>query len=209
VRRDGGTFFRDGVVRLNSDFSVDRTFGTDGIATGPQHPVVRGLAFIAQSSDGRKIVVAGNDGVSRTSPDGFPFSVGFGAVWRIAIDATPTAELTAKRATIFTVVYRSSKGIDVSTLDGRELRVIGPASFVATPKLIGVKSSDGGKVVTATYSLKVRAGTAAGTYRVVLQAGQVLDLAGSANERLDLGSFVVNDVRRRIGGDLISIASRD
>ena len=114
----------------------------------------------------------------------------------------PTASLSAGdigtsggTTQTFTVTYSDSSGIQVSTLDGTDIQVLGPNGFNSPATLVSVDTNSNGTPRTATYRITAPGGTwdAAdnGSYSVVLQANQVSDTVGNFMSLTSLGSFSV------------------
>jgi hypothetical protein len=96
----------------------------------------------------------------------------------------------------FTVTFADNGKIDVSTLDGNDVRVTGPGGFDAPATLVSVDVASDGSPRTATYRITPPGGAwdpaDDGTYTVSLQPGQVLDVAGNPAPAADLGTFAVD-----------------
>ena len=106
----------------------------------------------------------------------------------------PTAATTgiAKGATIdFTVVYSDNLAIDVSTIDGNDLRVTSPGGFDQLASLVSVSDIDNGTPRTAVY--QITAPTAPGTYQFSIDSNQVADANGNTVATGVLGYFEISD----------------
>ncbi len=100
----------------------------------------------------------------------------------------------------FTLVLSDNLAIDMSSLDGNDIRVSGPSGFSQLAALGGVSPATDGTPRTATYRITPPGGTwdsaDSGTYTVSLEANQVNDTAGSAAVASTLGIFEVNLIHR-------------
>ncbi|MHB1033059.1 MAG: FG-GAP-like repeat-containing protein [Pirellulales bacterium] len=95
----------------------------------------------------------------------------------------------------FTVTYSDNYGIDVSDLDGSDLRVTGPNGFDQLAVLVSVNDETDGTPRVATYSIAAT-GDAwdvvdKGTYTVSTEANQVHDINGNVLPEQLLGTFRV------------------
>jgi hypothetical protein len=96
----------------------------------------------------------------------------------------------------FTVVYTDNVTVDVSTLDGNDLRVTGPRGFDTSARLVSVDSLSDGTPRTATYAVDPPSGTSwvptdNGTYSVWIQTNQVSDTESAWVSPGLLGEFNV------------------
>jgi len=120
------------------------------------------------------------------------------------VDAVaPAAELAAASITTrgatthtFTVTYSDNVAVDVSDIDGSDVRVTGPNGFSQYATLVGVDVDSDGTPRTATYRITAPGDgwdiADNGTYAVTLGAGQVSDTSGNFVEAGGLGAFSVN-----------------
>lgn len=126
--------------------------------------------------------------------------------------AAPTALLahvnnitTSDASTPISVRFRDNSAVDVSTIDGADLRVTGPNGFARVATLQSVTEGTDANELTATYQLAA-AGTAwdpadNGVYTVQLQANAVTDTGGVAVAAGALGTFTVAVQRFAIVSD--------
>ncbi|GEM_PF-2288720 len=116
-------------------------------------------------------------------------------------ETSSTASLSAANITegdgtthTFSVTYMDDDGVNLSTLDGNDIRVTGANSFNQLAYLIGVNQS--GADVTGFYRINAPGGSwdtaDNGTYSVALQNGQVKDTQNNAFPSGNLGTFQVN-----------------
>ncbi|MCX5662983.1 MAG: right-handed parallel beta-helix repeat-containing protein, partial [Planctomycetota bacterium] len=109
--------------------------------------------------------------------------------------AASVSNVTAAGATsyTFTVTFSDNAGINVSTLDGSDVRVTGPNGFSQLAALVSVNVNSNGTPRTATYSIAAPGGAwsvgANGTYSVALVAGQVADTSGNTAAASTLATF--------------------
>ncbi|MDH7598101.1 MAG: Ig-like domain-containing protein [Sedimentisphaerales bacterium] len=120
--------------------------------------------------------------------------------------APPIASLEIEDVTLpatghsFTVVYRSSIGIDTASLDGLDILVTGPNGFSQTAELVGLDPTSSSTEVRAIYRISAPRGLWAavdnGTYTVSMRSSQVKDLDIPAHfvPAGVLGQFVVDVV---------------
>jgi hypothetical protein len=106
------------------------------------------------------------------------------------------AVTSGSTSSTFTLVVSDNLAIDVSSLDGSDVRVVGPNGFSQLASLVGVNPAGDGTPRTVTYQITAPAGTwdagDGGTYTVTLEAGQVSDTAGNLAAGAALGSFQVS-----------------
>ena len=149
----------------------------------------------------RLVVTGGSDGIAHDH-----------ANWANAqlITGTPTPDTTAPTATAtavnittsgtstydFTVTYIDNQSVNITTLDGSDVRVSGPNSFNQLASLVSVSPAGNGTPRTATYRITAPGGVwdpaDNGAYTIALQASQVTDLSGNAVAAGTLGTFQVN-----------------
>ncbi|MCX5662489.1 MAG: hypothetical protein NTW19_22640, partial [Planctomycetota bacterium] len=187
------------------------TASAAGVTDNAYHAlrVVRSGQTVTVSRDGSVLMTATNAALAAVG------SVGVGSyndaanfddisVTVPAADTTaPTASLTAGNVSAaggtsysFTVTFSDNAGINVSTLDGSDVRVTGPNGFSQLAGFVGVDVNSNGTPRTATYSITPPSGTWAfsgnGSYSVALIAGQVADTSGNTAAAATLGSFTVS-----------------
>lgn len=126
-------------------------------------------------------------------------------------NAAPTPSLTANNIDVtsgdteaytFTVQYSDNWGVDLSTLDSKDIKVTGPNGFSKAATLVSSSLSSNGKVATATYEIAPPGSywniQETGTYTIEMQSNQVLDLVNNPVAAGNLGTF---DVSVTSGGD--------
>jgi hypothetical protein len=95
----------------------------------------------------------------------------------------------------FTVAYSGATPVDVSSIDGHDLVVTGPAGYRQTAKLIEVSDRESGTHRVATYAIPAPDGgwkaAHVGAYRIAAQPNQVRDTAGKSLPAADVGGFQV------------------
>lgn len=168
--------FQDGVA-ASKPFSQGRTFQAGTLSAG-----VHQFAITAMD-------VAGN--VSSISPS-----------LTLIIDRSPptVAQVSAPPVTAlhgvsygFAVTYADNTAVDLTTLDGSDVIVTGPAGYKQPATLISATAS--GNSIVALYRVPAPSvgwtGVYAGTYKIVLQSKQVFDIAGNDALSAVIGSFAV------------------
>ncbi len=118
--------------------------------------------------------------------------------------APPQAELqitdinqTGTGSKQFSVSYTSMLAIDVSTLDGNDIRVTGPNGYDRSAQWVSVDIPTDGTPRVATYAVNPPSGSEwthhdAGVYTVWLRTNQVSDTQGRWVSAQALGQFQVN-----------------
>jgi Bacterial Ig-like domain len=118
--------------------------------------------------------------------------------------AAPTAgSLVAAKVTTaggttysFTVDFSDNLAIDVTSLDGSDIRVTEPGGFNQLATLVGVTPPGNGARRTATYQITAPGGAwdsaDSGAYTIAQKANQVFDTAGNAVGATTLGSFQIS-----------------
>lgn len=71
----------------------------------------------------------------------------------LAPDFVGKSQVRGGRAFTFKVSFTSPQGVDVNSIQGSDLRVVGPNGFVASPELLRVKPSKDGTSAVATFRL--------------------------------------------------------
>jgi uncharacterized delta-60 repeat protein len=93
----------------------------------------------------------------------------------------------------FTVPYAAEETIDASTLDNRDLRVVGPDGYSALARLTNVHDRYNGRQRIATYTIDAPGGAwnraDNGTYTIYLRKAQVRDNRGNPAPAQILGTF--------------------
>lgn len=107
---------------------------------------------------------------------------------------TPVATRTTSAAVDLEVTYFDASGIDVATLGGSDLLITGPNGFSRAATLVSTGLTNGSPRVVR-YRIAPASGSFSagdqGTYTVLLVAGQVGDVNGTANSSEGLGTFSV------------------
>ena len=95
----------------------------------------------------------------------------------------------------FGVRYEDDDAVDVASIDSGDIRVTGPHGFDVAATLVGVDDPNNQTPITATYSISAPGGSwdgaDNGTYTILLQAGEVLDVDGHAADAVQLGTLSV------------------
>ncbi|NJL35834.1 MAG: hypothetical protein HC899_03065 [Leptolyngbyaceae cyanobacterium SM1_4_3] len=95
----------------------------------------------------------------------------------------------------FQITYTDQSGLNISTLDSRDILVTSANGFRQFATLVSV-SPAGGTSRTATYRIKTASGSwnhsDNGTYTLALQANQVKNSSGNAAVARTIGSFQIN-----------------
>jgi hypothetical protein len=119
------------------------------------------------------------------------------------LSIAPTAELDITNITQsgagphrFTVTYSDDQAIDVLSLDGSDIRILGPNGYDRNAQFVSVDTPGSGTPRTATYSTLPPNTTAwapadNGTYTVWMRTNQVRDAQGTWVARRQLGQFEV------------------
>ncbi len=159
-----------------------------------------------------------------TSPSGYTdyASIGqyfiSGAVTPSGYNALPQAELASTDVNqigagphSFTVTYTDNLAINVSTLDGNDLRITGPNGFDRPAEFVSVDVAGNGTPRVVTYAIDPPSGSIwtdadNGTYTVWLQTNQVSDTEGGWATAQSLGEFQVN-VPHVIFADYLNVNS--
>ena len=111
----------------------------------------------------------------------------------LATDLTQTG-VTNKQ---FVVTYTDNVAVDVSTIDGSDVRVLGPNGYNRAAQFVSLNVATDGTPRVATYAIQsatnaVWTHTDNGVYTVLLQANQVGDTEGAWVASGQLGQFTVN-----------------
>lgn len=122
----------------------------------------------------------------------------------LAVGTAPDIQFTSTADYLISVEYTDRDGVDVSTLDSSDIRVIGPNGYTDAAALVEIVDQSNLNRVTATYSISAPNGvwdsSANGTYTILLEGNQVADLDGEFGEAGVIGTFDVN-VAPTIGPD--------
>lgn len=97
----------------------------------------------------------------------------------------------------FTVTYTDDVAVDVSTVDGNDVRVLGPNGYNRAAQFVSLNNATDGTPRVATYTIQpatnaVWSHTDNGVYTIVLQTNQVGDTEGVWVASGPLGQFTVN-----------------
>jgi hypothetical protein len=102
----------------------------------------------------------------------------------------------------FVVAYKDNRGVNPATIDGSDIRLVGPGAINLSASVVpgSVSSNPGGGITYVTYRVTPPGGawdwTDDGNYSAVLQAAQVKDAAGnsagSSVSNTTLGAFNVH-----------------
>jgi PA14 domain/Glucose / Sorbosone dehydrogenase/Calx-beta domain len=96
----------------------------------------------------------------------------------------------------FKVTYNDDTGIDVASLDDRDILVTGPGSFSQLATLVSVDAASNGTPRTATYRINTPNSawnfTNNGIYTITQQSNQVSDISGNFAAATNLGTFRVD-----------------
>jgi hypothetical protein len=184
--------------------------GTLLFSTNP--PTATGARLLTDLTDGIYYIKVANTGAgvpTNSTPSGY---TSYGTIGQYFISGTvipstfvapPRAELHVTDITEpgtgpkqFTVVYTDNLAVDVSTLDGGDLRVTGPKGFDAFARLVSIDSLSDGTPRTGTYEVDPPSGTAwmpadNGTYNVWIRTNQVSDTEDAWVAPGQLGEFNV------------------
>jgi hypothetical protein len=202
---DTGFSSTDGITNLTTvTFNVSpygpyfRLF-RNGTLISPSYQT--GTTFIATSQP------TGTSSYTARSVDAAGNASGLSPVGSVTIDTTlpTTTGISAPNVTTgggtsynFTVTFAVNNSVDVTSLDGSDIRVSGPGGFNnVAASFVSANLNTNGTPRTATYSLTPPGGSwdagDNGTYTIALQGSQVMDVAGNAvNANASLGSFTVN-----------------
>jgi hypothetical protein len=105
----------------------------------------------------------------------------------------PNVGLSGGTTYTFTVSFGDNLAIDVTSLDGSDIRVTGPGGFNQLTTLVSVTPAGNGTPHTATYQITAPGGAwdsvDRGTYTVTVEANQVFDSAGNPVGAISPGSF--------------------
>jgi hypothetical protein len=107
----------------------------------------------------------------------------------------PPVTTSGGTAYTFTVTYTDDTAIDVSTLDGNDVRVTGPGGFDQLATFVSVDVNSDGTPRVATYSVAAPGGsfdpTDNGSYTLMVEPNQVADTSGNFVAPNKLGAFSV------------------
>jgi List-Bact-rpt repeat protein/metallopeptidase family M12-like protein len=116
----------------------------------------------------------------------------------------PAAELQVTDVTLpgagpkqFTVTYSDNVAINVSTIDGQDLRITGPRGYNRAARFVSIDAPSDGTPRVATYAADpatggVWTGSDDGTYTIWMQTNQVSDTEGEWVVAQQLGQFNVS-----------------
>jgi large repetitive protein len=110
--------------------------------------------------------------------------------------SAPSVTTSGGKTYTFTVTYTDNLGINVSTLDSKDIRVTGPNGFSQLATFVSVSPTGNGTPRTVTYRLNAPGGSwdagDNGTYTIAVQSGQVKDTGGGSVTAGTIGTFSVN-----------------
>lgn len=96
----------------------------------------------------------------------------------------------------FTVIYTDNVAVDVTTLDGSDVRVTGPNGYNQLAMFLDVDNETNGTPRTATYEIAAPGGTwdatDNGSYSLIVQSDEVGDINGNYVATTTFGSFNVS-----------------
>ena len=119
-----------------------------------------------------------------------------------ATATAPNVEQPGATEQKITVVYNDNGRLDVSTLDGDDVRVQGPDGFDVAARFVSVNDATDGSPRTALYVIDARGGTwdpsDSGTYTITANANEVADTSGNFLPGGEIGRFNVGLV---LGGN--------
>ncbi|MDX2213899.1 MAG: Calx-beta domain-containing protein [Oculatellaceae cyanobacterium bins.114] len=180
-------------------WTLNQNLGNGGISTSNR--VIRTIATNRVVNSGDLLEILGTEQSSEHARVDY---IEFRPVSTPTSDTTPpTAQLTAPTLTTggganytFTVTYSDNAAVDVSSLDGSDIRVTGPSGFDQPATFVGVTPSGNGSPRTATYQIMAGDGNwnfnENGTYTVSLQPNQVNDTSNNPALGRSLGTFQIN-----------------
>ncbi|NLF33017.1 MAG: hypothetical protein GX591_19295, partial [Planctomycetes bacterium] len=116
-----------------------------------------------------------------------------------AVGAGPIVRAPGAASYDLTVRYYDDSGVDTSTLDLNDVRIIAPGGAVLTPVSLAIgdeAATTAGTARTVTYTLQPPGGwwdpADNGWYRIELADGEVEDLEANAFDSGEVGSFLVS-----------------
>jgi hypothetical protein len=127
--------------------------------------------------------------------DGTPPSANFTTTRPIAKD------YVGKKSYEFNVEFTDDRGVNLATIDGDEITVVGPFAFQAPVTKVSADLSTNGKTVKAVYSFEPPGGdwddTDNGEYLITILDGKFADTAGNLNQ---------GDIKVTLNADLTKAA---
>ncbi len=158
-----------------ASFDIQAGIGTwPGTAPGSQPPVFGGPVVTST-------VTVGNPPADKTAPTA---TLG---------TAPAVGDSSNKTQYDFTVTFGDNVAVSFASIDGKDVRVMGPNGFSQLATLVSVDKVGDGTPRTATYRITAPGGawdTADnGKYSIALEAGQVADTAGNTAAAATLGTF--------------------
>jgi hypothetical protein len=112
---------------------------------------------------------------------------------------------------VLTVTYRDDEGIDVTTLDNRDVRITGPHGFVRYARLAAIGATADPRQRIVRYKLVAPGGSwdesDNGLYTLSLRSLQVSDTSSHFARTPTLGTFSVN-INSQSAGELIPAATQ-
>jgi hypothetical protein len=117
------------------------------------------------------------------------------------------------RSALLTVNYADNTAIDFSTLDGREVRVLGPNGYNQLARPVRIEPNGNSPSVTVTYEIDAPDNAwgsnpqASGIYTVLLDANQVGDVNGNVTGVINLGTFQVQLSPFRLEAETMALSN--
>lgn len=109
--------------------------------------------------------------------------------------SAPGVSVAGNTVYTLTVTYADPDGVKFNSLDGNDLRVLGPGGFDQAATFVSAAPSADGTPITAVYHLTPPGGSWSildnGTYTVSLQGGQISDGIANVSLAAAVGNFVV------------------
>jgi hypothetical protein len=130
-------------------------------------------------------------------------AAGPSAALKITIASPPRGT----ESVIFTVTYRDVDGVNITSLDNRDLRITGPNRFARYARAISSSANTDGTRRVVRYEMGPPGGFwdagDNGSYAVRLQGDQVFDLLNNASPAQKLGRFNVQ-TRKSVGAQPVT-----
>ncbi len=98
---------------------------------------------------------------------------------------------------VFTVTYADNKAVAAWSLNGSEIRVVGPNGLAQAAQIVTVSGLSNAPQIAASYRLSAAGGAWSeaemGVYTVWLEGGVVSDIRGNVAAGMRLGTFSINE----------------
>ena len=137
-----------------------------------------------------------------------PAALGPSAALKITLSSPPRGTESA----IFTVTYRDADGVNVTSLDNRDLRITGPKRLARYARVISSSANVDGTRRVVRYEMGPPGGfwdgSDNGVYTVRLHGGEVFDQLNNASEPQELGRFKV-EIQRQASASPVTRAVKD